>query len=102
MPNNLQPNRKLINTKLSKRTRLWIASKRFVKGAICGGGATFATTRDLTLTGIGALIGGVGAAGEKLIKETNKANGSIWTLANVWKEVSEAILAIYNYLKQKK
>jgi len=89
-------------TETSKRDRIWMTTRRFGKGALWGGVGTFATTRDLALTGIGALIGGVGAAGEKLIKETNKSNGSTLTLANVWKEVSEAIIAIYKFLNQKK
>jgi len=102
MPPDKQHDPGLTLGKATKRAILWMSARRFVKGAICGGGAVFATTRDLPLTVIGAILGGLGQATEKLMKENNKANGSTLTLANVWKEVSEAIIAIYKFLKQKK
>ena len=61
--------------KISKKARLWMIVRRFGKCAFWGGAATFATTRDLTLTGIVALIGGIGAGTDKLIKETRKVAG---------------------------
>ena len=100
--NSMAINNPVLPTKASKRDRIWMTARRFGKGAFWGGVGTFATTRDLALTGIGALIGGVGAAGEKLIKETNKSNGNTLTLANVWKEVSEAIVILYRFIKQQR
>lgn len=101
MPSDHPENTGLTPVKVSRKDRAWMVARRVGKGAFWGGVSTFATTRDLTLTAIGAAIGGIGAGGEKLIKENRKAQGKpSWQ--TVVKEVWEAVRAICDYIKANK
>lgn len=85
-------------SEVSLGDKAWRIARRVGKGAFWGGISTFATTRDLTLTAIGATIGGIGAGSEKLIKETRKAKGKpSWQI--VVKKWLEAIGITLEFLK---
>jgi len=101
MPLDYQNNPGLQLVKASKSDCLWMGVRRFGKACFWGAVSSLLVTGDVMKAVSAGIIAGVMAGGFKVNKEIRKVQGKP-SLATVWKEVWEAVRAIYDYIKARK